>query len=650
MISYKKATTIFTMITVSILLLSQGIYAQDSMISSEGISSIKIITPSTDSIKPIAIYLQKYLKERTNKVDDQIYHDLQKGKKVCQFILATEESIEKLSDTNFQAKFTINAHPDSYILDAKQTKEGTKVYLVGKTVSGLRAAISRFISKMLNDGEKLYIKQGREEKSPFINIRLATLAPTARRQIEIGSVLQDANYELWSESRLRAYPELFSQFGFSGIQVMEIQGYGSIKGDYLKKAQHAVKTLMLGAKDLDMFVSLDQWGDCPFVEGQAYCWEDAGERKVLEKFFTDMAGRYGSLVDHIYIHVGDPGGATHKGCTKFKTPQLLTQGIWDIFKKQNPKVLATMSTWANPSFWKHSPVPVDLSNYAAPFQAEKKAFGQPISNNAKFLDTTWMSQKIGIALHRTFNQQQANMIEEAGRPVDIWAWYLGDMEMHNNITLNTSNIDKYYRLLPQNASKQIRTQTIELCFHGWPQIINTYAGAQKMWDPYRNMGEIEKEFCTAAFGPANAEIMLALYRSCANPWDYDVWKQPNEHLPRPADIGTITGNKRLRGILSDTDKIKFPKNWKPNFAFPVDVQQYVDMLKARLTYLLAYSEAMQKVKQARAEGNEAKVEEIKKKAIAALPSLPIDPLYQKEGSSSKPHYKLEGWSSYINKL
>lgn len=651
MVYNKKTSIIIFLISISSLfLMSSYSYAQDIMISSKSIRSIKIVSPCADSIKSIVNYLQHYLKQRTNKLDNQVYCQLQQGKKVCQFILATEDNLKEFCGTDFKAGFAEGAHPDSYIMDARQSKDGNAIYLIGKTPSGLRSAVNRFISKMVNDGENLYIKQVREEKSPFINIRLAAISPTARRQIKTGSILEDANYELWSEERLRAYPELFSQFGFSGIQVMEIQGYGSISGDYLKKAQKAVKTLALGAKDLNMFVSLDQWGDCPFVEGKAFCWEDPEEKKVLEKFFTEMAQRYGTLLDHIYIHAGDPGGATHKGCTKFKTPQLLTNGILNIFKKENPKILATMSSWANTPFWKHSPTPVDLSNYSANFQSKNLQFGQPVPDNATFLDNTWMPYEIGIALHRTYNQEQADMLRKAGRPVDVWGWYIGDMEMHTNVTLNTINIDKYYKLLPKEASKQIRIQTIELCFHGWPQVINTYAGAQKMWDPYRNIEEIKREFCMAAFGPANTEAMLALYNACENPWDYDVWKLADQHLPRPVDTGTKTGNDRLKKILADAETIKFPAKWKSNFALPIDVWQYVNMLKARVSLFLVYSQAMMDVKQARADGDEKKVAEIKKNAIDSLPVLPIDPLYTKDGSAAKPSFELPGWADYINEL
>ncbi len=651
MIYKKRFITAFVLIgTVVLSLLFQPAVSQNVMISSADINSIKIVSSGED-VSPIAQYLIDYLKSRTDKVDGYIYNQIQNGSKTCQFVLATEKNIREIPGADISAVFASDAHPDSYILDAGQKAGKGKIYLIGKTAFGVRSAVNRFICKMINDGSRIYLKPGREEKSPFINTRLAMIAPTPRRQIQIGSVLDDANYELWSEDRLRAYPELFSQFGFSGIQVSEIQGYGHISGLYSKIAQKAVRTLAQEAKALNMYVSLDQWGDCPFVEGEAYCWEDFEDKKVLVTFFEGLAERYGSLIDNIYIHIGDPGGATHKGCTKFKTPQLLTNGVLNIFRKKNPEITATMSTWANTEFWKHSPVPVNLDNYAVYFQNLSKdvLFGQPIPDGAKFLDDTWMPKDIGIALHRTFNQQQADVLQKAGRPVDVWGWYIGDMEMHNNITLNTENIDKYYRALPKGASKQIRIQTIELCFHGWPQIINTYAGGQKMWDPYRDMGEIEREFCAAAFGPMNSEVMLELYRACANPWDYNVMEHADQHLPKPTDIGTQSGNMRMKNLLTKVEMVQFPENWKPNFSFPVSVQRYVDMLTARLRLLLAYSEAMMEVKQARASGHNDQIAEIKRKAIENLPHLPIDPLYQSE-SISNTHFALKDWKDYINNL
>ena len=55
------------------------------------------------------------------------------------------------------------------------------------------------------------------------------------------------------------------------------------------------------------------------------------------------------------------------------------------------------------------------------------------------------------------------------------------------------------------------------------------------------------------------------------------------------------------------------------------------------------------VKQAREQGNDKQIAEIKRNAIANLPYLPIDPLYQPE-STSKPLFKFQSWADYINKL
>jgi hypothetical protein len=131
---------------------------------------------------------------------------MQKDKKICQFVLATEENVKELCRNDFKASLAPDAHPDSYIMDAQQTKTGEVIYLIGKTASGLRSSVNRFICKMVNDGEKIYIKQGREEKSPFINLRLVMIAPTARRQRQSGvvrSVIVDANYELWVTVELK---------------------------------------------------------------------------------------------------------------------------------------------------------------------------------------------------------------------------------------------------------------------------------------------------------------------------------------------------------------------------------------------------------------------------------------------------------------
>ena len=141
----------------------------------------------------------------------------------------------------------------------------------------------------------------------------------------------------------------------------------------------------------------------------------------------------------------------------------------------NPKVDSTLSTWANFSFWKGHP-------------------------GTKFLDTTYSPKEMGIALHRWYDLDKAKAVKASGRTVDIWGWYLSDYEMELDVYLAMRRLDKYYTTLPDRASKDIRALSTELCFHGWPSIINAYVTAQKMWSPKRPLAEIEREFCAATFG------------------------------------------------------------------------------------------------------------------------------------------------------
>lgn len=564
------------------------------------IENVEIIVPPGIDLNLEITYLKDWLSARTNTIKQEVGNEIKPSSSRCYIILSSVNDYEKIKGCNFNRHFDSDTiHSDSYFIEASENNGVKSIYLIGKSNSGIRSAINRFIQLVKNDGVTLTLDYISEKKIPFINTRLVCIAPTGRRQFKIGSKFDYTNYELWDDNRLRNYPYLFNQFGLSGIQIAEVQGYGSISGDYLKKAQHAALTLARSAKDLKMFVSLDQWGDCLYKEGVSFCWEDAQERRILEQFYDSLAIRYSPYIDHIYIHVGDPGGATHKGCTKYKSTQLLTNAIWEKFKMFNPSITATLSTWANATIWKYYPKELNIDNYAEYFQELEIGFGQKIPDGAGFLDETYMPKEIGIALHRTFNLDQAKILIPLGRPVDVWGWYMSDMEMYNNLTINTKNLEKYYTQLPPEASKIIRIQTTDLCFQGFPNYINVYFASAKMWNPYRDREEIEREFCGASFGAQNADYVFDLYRAIENPWDYDVYGKKTEQIPNPSDIGTLKGNTRLRKVLDNAEKITFPKNWISNFTYPVAAPEMIDMMKARLKLLVIYSETMQKVNEER---------------------------------------------------
>ncbi|MBN2513246.1 MAG: hypothetical protein JXB18_09940 [Sedimentisphaerales bacterium] len=607
-----------------------------------------VCSPASEEFE-MAQYITKFLRERNFAVQSKVADELSDSYIGPQWVLATTNSYKSLKVNVVLPGFPKSGRDEAFVMDSHQSKNGPEVVLVGKSISGLRAAVARFISKVANDGNAIWIEAGREERDPFIKLRILTASNAARRQAPKESPFREADCQTWSLDRLRAYPEMFWQFGYNGMQVDEDRGYGSVSGEDLARIQNALKAMINGARDYHMFVSLSQWGDCLFNEGEAYCWNDPKQHDVMLSFMGDLASNYASIVDNITIRVGDPGGCTRNGCDFYKTPQQLTTAYLQVFRKINPDISGTLSIWANAGVWKYCPKKVDLSNYAPMFpgQANQKEYALPLQDGASFLDETYMPKDVSISINRFYNTDQVEAILNTGRIVDIKGWYIADMEMINNICISMQAVDKILGKMPDKARDQVRSQSIELCFDGWPEIIGQYIAAQKLWNPRFDLETLKKEYCVAAFGPKNADAMLSLYEVCEN-GDADTYILP---IPKPSDFGTADYNAKLRKVLTEAGSVKIASDWKPNYAFPVPVQKYVDMLNARARLILAVSEAKEKVEALRKSGGDANaIEEVKKEAIESLPVLPIDPLYKQDASIVHPGFKAPSFTEMIEHL
>lgn len=618
----------FALIILIITFLCASCYADNQqVIIASAKQPVRIVCSNSKDVHEMGLYLQKFLKARHFAVDAKLYSSYNAKYAGPQWIIADKANFAAVKSGVNAPVFAKNTRSDAYFISVRQLKNGAQLLLVGKTASGVRSAAARMVCKVANYGKKLIISAGKEQSNPFIFRRIIDIGDPSRRQMPSRSPFKDADIETWSLDRLRAYPELFWQFGYNGVEVEEVRGYAAISDEKMPKIRRAIQTLARGAKDRKMYVSLFQWGDCLFKEGETFSWNNVQDRKVMNLFIKDLAEDYGNLIDHFNIHIGDPGGCTRDGCDHYKTPQQVAAAFYDGLKKVNPNAQCSLSTWANGFFWQSCPRRVDMSNYYPPFQnmAEINDFGMPIPDGGKFLDATFMPKQIGIAMNRVYNEDQAKLIVASGRPADVWSWYVGDNEMMNTIWLNMSGIDKIFLALPARARNDIRNYSMELCFHGWPQVINSYVAARKMWNPKEPLKDIEREFCTASFGPSNAEAMVDLYNACENGVSYTI--------PTPADFGTAEYNARLRAVWAKARNVRFAPDWKPNFALPVPAQKIADMLKARLQLIMAVSQAKQEVDAARKNGadNET-ISLIKKQAIKNIPVLPIDPIYNQDNS------------------
>lgn len=607
MTSFHKALPILA----SALILGQAAPLTAAQITISGTSSqpARIICDRSPEVIEMGRYLRDFLTERQCPAILVTDGRLDASSSATQLVFATASSLARLAPSVKEPKFAKNSRDEAFLLDVSRQKKGTVVLLVGKSIPGVRAAAARFVSRIANDGKQLTMITGREQCDPFIKLRVFSPGNSARRQTPKTSPFKKNDLETWAIPKVRAYPELFWQFGFNGVQLGECRGYGSMPDSEMGRIRSVHQAFFKGAKDHHMFTSMFMWGDALFDEFETFSWNNPTERKVMRLFQKDLAQDYGAFMDHIIVHVGDPGGCSRDGCDLYKTPQQITASALAEFRKVNPKTEATLSTWANSYFWKKSPKRIDMSNYGPMFpgMASQTEYNEPIPDGAKFMDSSFMPKDVGIAMNRNYNEQQADMICANGRTADVWSWYIGDNEMINTYWFTMQHIDAMLSKMPDKARDQIRMETHELCWHGWPQIIDAYVGAQKLWNPRKPLAPIEREFCVAAFGPQNAKAALSLYHAVENGW--------NQAIPIPANWGTSEYNNQLTKVLQQASSIKFPAGWKPNFAFPVPVKSYLEMLTARVKLMRAVSEAKRQVDATRRRLNVGVVNKAKSLAL-----------------------------------
>ncbi|MHB1001703.1 MAG: hypothetical protein ACYC27_20890 [Armatimonadota bacterium] len=504
------------------------------------------------------------------------------------WVLETVDSCPAAQKMGIDTSKLHKAKADAYILHILVREGVPVVSIIGRNPQGVRSGVARLVAIMKVDGESLTAPVTSEMHDPFFPIRRLMVAPTGRiaQYPEYNGLpvsfkaWADTRWENWSDERIRQYAEQLWLYGFNSLEFAEIRGYRMMFSDDQVKNEITpkIRVFMKAARDNGMQVSQFIWGQSLFKEGDNLCWNLPEERKKMESEYHRLAQTYGDLVDHIVVHVGDPGGCSRNGCDAYKTTQEIATFLHKEYKKVNPKVTATLSSWANFGFWEGNA-------------------------GAEFLDNSFSPKEVGIALHRWYDPEKAAKVVESGRKLDIWGWYLSDFEMELDMDLFMQRLDKYYRSLPDNASKEVRALSTEICFHGWPSIINAYVTAQKMWDPNRSLDDIEREFCAATFGDANADAMVAIYKACeayVHPDHYYGFIPPTDCLP--AVFGTPKYNNQLRKALEYSRRMDLDSSQLTRFTASTDPEKLSAYLTNHLNLIAVFSEAQENINLAKTSG------------------------------------------------
>lgn len=545
----------------------------------------QIVISTTDPLmQRTAEWCINYLGVRRYAVSSQVAHALPAGTNAL-WIFETEDHHPAADALGLSTDFLKTARADAYILAVITVKERPIVLIVGRNTLGVRSGLARLIA-LGSEKEQQFLVPGQTlEMTPFIPIRRLHVCVTGRIAQDGERRWADTLWTNWSDDRIRTLAEELWLMGFNSIEVPEIRGYrGIYTDDQLKnEITPKLRVFMQALKDNGLQVSQFIWGQSLFEEGRNYCWNDPTEREGMLKEYDRLAKTYGDRVDHVVVHVGDPGGCNRNGCDAYKTTQAIATALLEAYRKVNPNVTVTLSTWANKGFF----------------------------NGAKdepFLDTKYSPQEIAIALHRWYEPDQARRVRDAGREVDIWGWYLSDYELALDWTLFMRRLDKYYTALPDQASEDIRALSTEINFLGWPQMINAYVTAQKMWSPKRSIEEIEREYCTGLWGDQHADAMLTVYRAVekhVHPGRFYAFI-PQTDCP-PVVFGTADYNRELTEAMQGCRNVAYEESFQPRMTTATPNSTIKKDLLRRLHLLSALSNTHQRIADEREKGTPPEV-------------------------------------------
>lgn len=574
---------------ISILLIStiNVVGANTVTILDRNGQSVHVVVGSNDSLmKRTGDWCRDYLKRQGFSAATDTGANLRDESLV--WVLETRGSCPIAESFRLDTSKLDGAKADAYILNITEYNGTPVISIVGRNTQGVRSGVARLVALMKADGDRLTVPMTSEFRDPFFPIRRLMVAPTGRiaQYPEYNGLpvsfktYADTRWENWSDERIRQYAEQLWLYGFNSVEFAEIRGYRmtfndeQVKNDITPK----LRVFMKAAHDNGMQVSQFIWGQSLFKEGDNLCWNSPEERSIMEKEYARLARTYGDLVDHIVVHVGDPGGCSRNGCDPYRTTQEIATFLFHEYRKVNPHITATLSSWANFGFWEGK-------------------------QGVKFLDESYSPKDVGVALHRWYDPENAAKVVESGRKLDIWGWYLSDFEMELDMDLFMQRLDKYYRSLPNKASREVRAISTEVCFHGWPSIINAYVTAQKMWNPTRSLDDIEREFCSGTFGDSNADAMVAVYKACeayVHPDHYYGFIPASDCLP--VVFGSSAYNKQLCKAVEYSRRVKLDPSHAARFTASTDPAKLADYLINHLNLIAVFSNAQEQINNAKASG------------------------------------------------
>jgi len=408
-------------------------------------------------------------------------------------------------------------------------------------------------------------------------------------------------HELWPPEKLSRYLDMLEAFGFNSIQVGDLtQAYistGVRPEDLRARDMHLLKA----ARERGMTATWFLWSNCCYDPGVRdsrvpmtrlrQCWHDPAERAFLEEYYRRQSD-YAPYVDHLLTHWADPGGGK-EGCGRcdYRGALELHNTIQDLFRKRNPCLRTTFSTWMliDGSTWNRWPGLEKLENIL-----HSGILAPDVGVALGLMNCGADGQRLDFA--GRLKKEEVDAIRDCGRTAGIWCWYTTDNEIAPSLHVQTDILQNYFRSLVEPSGGRLDWHTVDDNCHGL-NMPNLYVAGRLMQNPHEDARTILSEFLHRYFGgdaaPAAGEALRVIEKARGQSIRYATQVgDPSEalHLDALRETRELTGTASWRkSVLAMAEEAGkrlehtgIRAGHTPSFPAPITPADYLDEVRVHL--------------------------------------------------------------------
>ena len=343
------------------------------------------------------------------------------------------------------------------------------------------------------------------EANPFFKGRYATPSSVMAASADLfsRSITRGRTGTSPASRRLSDY---FDAAGMNGLFLFDSPCRYNWTGNHTSPEQMAIKIRAIAkrAQDLRMSVCLWVHGASDLASGRFSDLQprDPEQHKQILADFDRLADRYGDVIDALYGHWVDPGGAPPPA--DITDPQKLQMEILKrLERKAGRKLLNIFS--AHGLNWPMGPGgTLPWAGYTGP----DSLTGSGILPKGTSIASPEMRIYSGEV-------DFARRVRAAGYTCGIFGWLVAEYEMNPGIHVHTHIMDSYFHHIPEEA-RDLFDWYEEGLVYTTLNLPTFYVFSQMLWDPRSSADQHLADFCEAAFGPELGPRMLKGYRAIAD--------------------------------------------------------------------------------------------------------------------------------------